>query len=87
MKKNILYCATAAIVAFAAGYCTCLKVNTDSVEAKAFKVELINAQYDALEKAERVIMNNDLLDTDGSDDMTDYLEHYCEVDSLWNTCL
>ena len=48
MKKNILYCATAAIVAFAAGYCTCLKVNTDSVEAKAFKVELINAQYDAL---------------------------------------
>lgn len=87
MKKNILYCTIAAIVAFVAGYCTCLKVNTDSVEAHDFKVQLIDAQNAALEKAEIIMDNNDLWDADGSDDMAEYLELCCEVDSLWNTCL
>lgn len=87
MKKNTLYCTIAAIVAFAAGYLTCLKVNTDSVEAHDFKVQLIDAQNAALEKAEQVMWNNNLPDTDGSDDMAEYLELCCEVDSLWSTCL
>ena len=87
MKKNTLLCATAAIVAFGAGYLTCLKVNTDSVESHDFKVQLIDAQNAALEKAEIVMDNNDLWDADGSDDMADYLELCCEVDSLWNTQL
>lgn len=83
----ILLCAVAAIVAFGTGYFTCLKVNTDSVEARNFKVELIDTQNAALEQAEKVMWNNDLFDADGSDDMADYLELCCEVDSLWNTCL
>lgn len=87
MKKNILLCTIAAIVAFGAGYFTCLKVNTDSVESRAFKVQLIDAQNAALEKAEIVMDNNNLWDADGSDDMADYLELCCEVDSLWRTQL
>lgn len=87
MKKNILYCTIAAIVAFVAGYCTCLKVNTDSVETFNFRVQLIDTQDAALKKAETIINNNNLLDTDGSDDMAEYLELCCEVDSLLNTCL
>lgn len=87
MKKTILLAALTAIAAFAAGYFTCLKVNTDSVEAHDFKVQLIDAQNAALEKAEIVMDNNDLWDADGSDDMADYLELCCEVDSLWKTQL
>lgn len=87
MKKNILLCTIAAIVAFGAGYLTCLKVNIDSVEAKKFRVKLIDAQNAALEQAEKVIWNNDLFDADGSDDMADYLELSCEVDSLCRTQL
>lgn len=85
MKKNILLCTIAAIVAFGAGYFTCLKVNTDSVKSHNFKLELINAQYDALEKAETVMDNNDLWDADGSDDMADYMELCSKVDSLLET--
>lgn len=87
MKKNIILCSLVAIVASAAGYLTCLKVNTDSVESANFKRELIDAQNAALEKAEIVMDNNNLWDADGSDDMADYLELCCEVDSLWNTQL
>lgn len=87
MKKNIILCSLVAIVASVAGYLTCLKVNTDSVEAHDFKVQLIDAQNAALEQAEKVMWNNNLFDADGSDDMADYLDLCCEVNSLWNTCL
>lgn len=87
MKKNIIICTLVAIVASVAGYVTCLMVNTDSVESASFKRELIDAQNAALEKAEIVMDNNDLWDADGSDDMADYLELCCEVDSLWKTQL
>lgn len=49
--------------------------------------ELIDAQNAALEKAEIVMDNNDLFDADGSDDIADYLELCCEVDSLRRTIL
>lgn len=87
MKKNILLCTLAAIVAFVAGYTTCLKVNTDSVESHNFKLELLDAQQAALEKAEKVMDNNNLWDVDGSDDMADYMELYSKVDSLLETQL
>lgn len=87
MKKNILICTLACIACFGAGWFTCLKVNTDSVESASFKRELIDAQNSALEQAEKVMWNNGLFDADGSDDMADYLELCCEVDSLLNTCL
>lgn len=87
MKKNVILCILASTICFGAGWFTSLKVNTDSVEAKKFKVELIDAQNAALEQAEKVMWNNDLFDTDGSDDMATYLDLCFEVDSLWNTTL
>lgn len=87
MKKNIILCTLVGIACFSAGWFTSLKVNTDSVESKKFKVELIDAQNAALEQAEKVMWNNDLFDADGSDDMADYLELCCEVDSLRRTIL
>lgn len=87
MKKNIILCTLAGIACFGAGWFTCLKVNTDSVETYDFKVELLDAQYAALEQAEKVMWNNNLFDADGSDDMAEYLELYCKVDSLYKTQL
>lgn len=78
MKKTILSCTLAAIVAFAAGFCMSQIMHSSDTE-------LIDAQNAALEKAEQVMWNNDLPDTDGSDDMADYLELCLEVDSIYKT--
>lgn len=56
-------------------------------DSKRFCGELIDAQNAALEKAEIVMNNNNLWDADGSDDMADYLELCCQVDSLCNSQL
>lgn len=80
MKKTTLLCTLATIVAFGAGFCMNQIMHSSDTE-------LIDAQNAALEKAEIVMDNNDLWDTDGSDDMADYLELCCEVDSLWKTQL
>lgn len=80
MKKTILLCTLAAIVAFGAGFCMSQIMHSGDAE-------LIDAQNAALEKAEIVMDNNGLYDIDGSDDMAEYLEFCCEVDSLWNSQL
>lgn len=85
MKNKIFLCAWFAIVGYAAGYITSLKVNTDSVESAQFKRELIKAQYDALEQAEKVMDNNDLWDADGSDDMYEYMQLKANVDCIINS--
>ena len=46
------------------------------------KTELVNAQHNALEAADKVMDNNQLFDTDGSDAMVDYLNKASVVDSL-----
>ena len=80
MKKLILPCTLVTIVSYSAGFC--MSQIMHSSDAK-----LIDAQNAALEKAEIVMDNNDLFDADGSDDMADYLELCCEVDSLRRTIL
>lgn len=94
MKKTILLCTLVAIVTFGAGWFTNQKVNKVSneeiqflIEANEFKYELIDAQDEALELSWKVMWNNNLFDTDDSDDMIDYLEAYCKVDSLYATQL
>lgn len=82
MKKNIVLCTLAAIVAFSAGWFSCLKVNTDSVESFNFKFELISTQQDALDKAWVVMSNNNVFEVDNSGDMEEYLKLQCKVDSL-----
>lgn len=54
-------------------------------ESNEFKKELVFAQDAALQKAHILIDKHNLLDKDGSDDMADYLEFSCRVDSLWET--
>ena len=54
-------------------------------EANNFKRVLIEKQADALDKAAKVINNNNLYDIDGSDDMSDCLKAYAIVDSIYNT--
>lgn len=78
MKKTILNCTLAAIVAFGAGfYMSQIMHSSDA--------ELIDAQNAALEKAEIVMDNNNLYDIDGSDDMAEYLDLCLEVDSIYKS--
>ena len=80
MNKSSLLCILTGIACGVAGFC--MSQIMDSSDTK-----LIDAQNAALEKAETVMDNNNLWDADGSDDMADYLELCCEVDSLWNSQL
>ena len=48
------------------------------------KIEIVKAQDAALKAADKVIDNNQLFDTDGSDAMADYLRKAAIVDSLHN---
>ena len=78
MKKTILHCTLAAIVAFGAGFCMSQIMHSSDAE-------LIDAQTAALEKAEIVMDNNNLYDIDGSDDMAEYLDLCLEVDSIYKS--
>lgn len=82
MKKTIFLCTLVAIVAGAAGYFTCLKVKTDSIESAQFKSEVIETQAKALEHAHQLMWDHNLFDKDGGDTMTDFLEASCKADSL-----
>ena len=82
MKKTIFLCTLVAIVAGVAGYFTCLKVNTDSIESAQFKNEVIVTQAKALEHAHQLMWDHNLFDKDGGDSMTNFLEASCKADSL-----
>lgn len=84
MKKSILICCIVGIACYATGYFTCQKVNTESIESRAFKIELIEAQHNTLETAEMLLNKHNIWDKDGSDLMTQYMENYQTVDSLIN---
>ena len=80
MNKSSLLCILTGIACGVAGFCMSQIMHSSDTK-------LIDAQNAALEKAETVMHNNNLWDADGSDDMADYLELCCEVDSLWNSQL
>ena len=86
--KDTLYL-VACVICFSMGFVLANEVNytedRNQMESDDFKVSLILKQQIALEQATRVIINNGLLDKDGSDNMAEYLRLYSEVDSLWNT--
>lgn len=89
MKKTIIICTLATIVAFGAGYLTCQKVNDVEFlkEANDFKKELLDAQDKALDKAWVLIDKHNLLDKDGSDDMCDFLEYNHTIKEMLDTQL
>lgn len=91
MKKNIISCIFVAIVTFVAGFFTSQIVinlnHKELIEANDFKRELIDAQYRALDQANKVMDNNELWDEDGSDDMMYYMDYMEVVDSLYESQL
>lgn len=84
-KQQIITTAAIASMAFLAG-ATFNDFMVDNIglrEANTFNKKVIHAQNEALNKAEEVMDNNDLYDTDGSDTMADYMEAYNKVQALY----
>lgn len=48
-----------------------------------YKIEVIKAQKATIDAAWKVIDKNNLLDTDGGDEMGEFLRLSCQVDSLY----
>lgn len=88
MKKRIIYVAIVEL-ALVGGYfwgrIDSPRIIISESESSEFKREMIDAQSEALDMADKVMDNNDLWDIDGSDDMSEYLELREKVDSLWRT--
>ena len=78
------------VCGFVAGYCTGQENGKNFILGQYkllhndynTKTELIDAQHNALKAADKVMDNNQLFDTDGSDAMADYLDKAAVVDSL-----
>lgn len=82
MKKTIiistLICVLCFVLGMSAGWHGCISYNRSN------KIEIVKAQDAALKAADKVMDNNQLFDTDGSDAMADYLQKAAIVDSLHN---
>lgn len=89
--RRIILSIVVLVCGFVAGYCTG-KENGKNIILSQYKLlhndydaknELIKAQEAALDAADKVIDNNQLFDTDGSDAMVKYLDLAHKVDSLY----
>ena len=91
MKKIIIISTVCAIIAFIAGVLTgyhgceskyrLIKANVNTMP---YKIELIKAQEAALDAADHVMGEHELFDTDGGDNMANYLHKVAIVDSLYD---
>ena len=77
--KKVIITTVCVIIAFIAGVLT---VYYGFEYKYHHKIELIKSQKAALDAADKVMDNNQLFDTDGSDAMVDYLNKASVVDSL-----
>ena len=81
MKKTIIISTIVGILCFVlgtmSGWHGCMSYNRSN------KTEIIKAQDAALKAADKVMDNNQLFDTDGSDAMVNYLDLASKVDSLY----
>ena len=89
--RRIILSIVVLVCGFVAGYCTG-KENGKNIILSQYKLlhndydaktELVKAQEVALDAADKVIDNNQLFDTDGSDAMVKYLDLAHKVDSLY----
>ena len=80
MKKAIMFSTAICVLCFVLGVLSgwhgCMSCN------RLNKTEIVKAQNAALKAADKVMDNNQLFDTDGSDAMVDYLNKASVVDSL-----
>ena len=88
--RKIILSVVVLVCGFVVGYCTGQE-NGKNIILSQYKLlhndynaktELVNAQRAALKAADKVMDNNQLFDTDGSDAMVDYLNKASVVDSL-----
>ena len=89
--RRIILSIVVLVCGFVVGYCTG-KENGKNIILSQYKLlhndydaktELVKAQEAALDAADKVMDNNQLFDTDGSDAMVKYLELAHKVDSLY----
>ena len=89
--RRIILSIVILVCGFVAGYCTG-QDNGKSIILSQYellhndyntKTELIKAQKAALNASDKVMDNNQLFDTDGSDAMVKYLDLAHKVDSLY----
>ena len=79
--KKIIITTVCVIIAFIAGALTVYY----GFEYKYHnKIELVKAQKAALDAADHVIDDHELFDTDGGDNMANYMRKAAIVDSLYN---
>lgn len=79
--KKVIITTVCVIIAFIAGVLT---VYYGFEYKYHHKIELIKAQKTALDAADQVMEEHELFDTDGGDNMTNYLHKAAIVDSLYN---
>ena len=89
--KKVIITTVCIIIAFIAGVLTgyhgceskyrLIKANANTIP---YKIEVINAQRAALDAADHVMEEHDLFDTDGGDNMANYLHKAAIVDSLYS---
>ena len=90
--RRIILFVVVLVCGFVAGYCTGQENGKNFILGQYkllhndynTKTELIDAQHDALKAADKVMDNNQLFDTDGSDTMARYLRKVDIVDSLYS---
>ena len=89
--RRIILSIVVLVCGFVVGYCTG-KENGKNIILSQYKLlhndydaktELVKAQEVALDAADKVMDNNQLFDTDGSDAMVKYLDLAHKVDSLY----
>lgn len=79
--KKVIITTVCVIIAFIAG---ALTVYYGFEYKYHYKIELIKAQKTALDAADQVMEDYELFDTDGGDNMANYLHKAAIVDSLYN---
>lgn len=89
--RRIILSVVILVCGFVAGYCTGQE-NGKNIILSQYKLlhndynaktELVDAQRAALDAADHVMGQNELFDTDGSDEMVKYLDLAHKVDSLY----
>ena len=89
--RRIILSIAVLVCGFVVGYCTGQENGKNLILSQYkllhndynTKTELVNAQNTALKAADKVMDNNQLFDTDGSDAMVKYLDLAHKVDSLY----
>lgn len=88
MKKTIIGILACSACFYAGWYLGLKWYNVDSLyEANSFKRELLDSQWDVINRADYLLDKHDIADIDGSDEFSDYLDARCRVDSLLMTQL